>query len=250
VKQRKVAIALVLIGGILTTAAFFMAFYTAEVQSFGEVTLEQPSDTVFPFRGQAESGGYTYGRPWFSQKIFYFHVPVAEASFLVLVISAVFSVLFLVKRRAADDTKARVAMETALIFVVLTMITGVLWTKASWTVWWEWEPRLTTYFIMMLMMIAYFVLRNSIEEEERRGVYAAVFGILAAINAPISFLITRVIPSSHPVVFQSGFATSNLVPFILGQLGMLALGYGIYTARMGEERLRERVEIAKEALEG
>jgi hypothetical protein len=51
-------------------------------------------------------------------------------------------------------------------------------------------------------------------------------------------------------VFQSGFATSNLVPFILGQLGMLALGYGIYTARMGEERLRERVEIAKEALEG
>jgi heme exporter protein C len=103
---------------------------------------------------------------------------------------------------------------------------------------------------MMLMMIAYFVLRNSIEEEERRAVYAAVFAIIAAINAPISFLITRIIPSNHPVVFQSGFATSNLLPFILGQVGMLMIGYGIYTARMSEERLRERVDIAKESLEG
>ncbi len=249
-KQLKIAIVLVVIGGLLTTAAFFMAFYTAEVQSFGEVTLDQASETVFPFRGETPTGGFTYGRPWFSQKIFYFHVPVAEASFLVLIISAVFSVMYLVRRRQSDDTKARVAMETALIFVILTMITGVLWTKASWGVWWEWEPRLTTYFIMMLMMIAYFVLRNSVEEDERRGVYAAVFGILAAINAPISFLITRVIPSNHPVVFQSGMASSNLLPFIVGQLGMLALGYGIYVARMSEERLRERVEIAKEALEG
>jgi heme exporter protein C len=100
------------------------------------------------------------------------------------------------------------------------------------------------------MMIAYFVLRNSIEEDERRGVYAAVFAVLAAVNAPISFLITRIIPSNHPVVFKSGMASSNLLPFIIGQLGMLALGYGIYVARMSEERLRERVELAKEALEG
>jgi len=250
VKQFKLAIALVLVGGLLTTAAFLMAFYTAEVQSFGQVTLDQAVDTVYPLLGQTADGGFTYGRPWFSQKIFYFHVPVAEASFLILLISAFFSGRFLLKKRSEDDTKARIAMETALVYVVLTMITGVLWTKASWGVWWEWEPRLTTYFIMLLMMVAYFVLRNSIEEEERRAVYAAVFGILAAINAPISFMIVRVIPSSHPVVFQSGFATSNLVPFIVGQLGMLMIGYGIYVVRMSEERLRERVEIVKEALEG
>lgn len=253
-KQLKIAIALVLLGGVLTTAAFFMAFYTAEVQTFGTVTLDKTVDTAFGIAPQElqppQGQGVAYERPWFSQKIFYFHVPVAEASFLVLIIAAVFSVIFLIKRRAADDTKARVAMETALIFVILTMITGVLWTRASWGVWWEWEPRLTTYFIMMLMMIAYFVLRNSIEEDERRGVYAAVFAVLAAVNAPISFLITRIIPSNHPVVFKSGMASSNLLPFIIGQLGMLALGYGIYVARMSEERLRERVELAKEALEG
>lgn len=251
-KQLKIAIALVVIGGLLTTAAFFMAFFTAEVQQFGTVTVDAPLDTVFPLAPQnlQPEDGYAYARPWFSQKIFYFHVPVAEASFLILLIAAYFSVRFLMTKRAEYDTKARVAMETSLVFVVLTMITGDLWTRASWGVWWDWEPRLTTYFIMMLMMIAYFVLRNSIEEEERQAVYAAVFGIVAAINAPISFMITRIIPSSHPVVFQPGMASSNLMPFIIAQLGMLAIGYGIYTARMSEERLRERVDIAKEALEG
>ncbi len=249
-KQLRVAIILLLVGGLLTTAAFFMAFFTAEVQGFGEVSFEQPIDTVFQQVGKSAEGLYSYGRPWFSQKIFYFHVPVAEASFLVLLISAIFAVRFLMTRRRESDTKSRIAMETSLLFVVLTMIMGVLWTKASWGVWWEWEPRLTTYFIMMLMMIAYFVLRNSIEDEERRAVYGAVFAILAAINAPISFMITRLIPSSHPVVFQSGMASSNLIPFIVAQVGMLMVGYAIYAMRMNEEQLSSRIDEAKEALEG
>jgi len=251
-KQLRAAIGLVIVGGLLTTAAFFMAFYTAEVQQFATVTFDSAIETVFP---QAPANlqpaeGIAYVRPWFSQKIFYFHVPVAEASFLILLIAAYFSIRFLVTKRAEFDTKARIAMETSLLFVTLTMVTGDLWTKASWDTWWDWDPRLTTYFIMTLMMIAYFVLRNSVEEEERRAVYAAVYGIIVAINAPISFMITRIIPSAHPVVFKSGMATSNLVPFIVAQLGMLMIGFGIYTARMHEERLRERVEVVKEALEG
>ncbi len=103
---------------------------------------------------------------------------------------------------------------------------------------------------MTLMMIGYFVLRNSIEDEERRAVYGAVFGIIAFINAPISFFITRLIPSSHPVVFQSGMASSNLLPFIIAQIGMLMVGYAIYAIRMSEVRLEERVDVLKDALEG
>jgi heme exporter protein C len=249
VKQLRIALVLLLIGGVLTTTAFVMAFTTAQVQSFGTVTFAEEIDTAFPVAGTNENGT-EYGRPWLSQKIFYFHVPVAEASFLVLVIAAYFAIRFLMTRRREYDTKSRVAMETALVFVVLTMITGVLWTRASWGVWWDWEPRLTTYFIMTLMMVAYFVLRNSVEDEERRAVYAAVFAILTAINAPISFAITRLVPSSHPVVFQPGMDTSNLIPFIIAQVGMLMVGYAIYVMRMSEERLSERLDTAKEALEG
>lgn len=248
-KQLRIAIALLLVGGLLTTVAFFMAFFTAEVQRFGTVTVPTELDTVYQL-AEVSDAGFTYERPWFSQKIFYFHVPVAEASFLVFGVAAFFAIRFLMTRKRSYDTKSRIAMETSLIFVVLTMITGVLWTKASWGVWWEWEPRLTTYFIMTLLIIAYFVLRNSIEDEERRATYGAVFAIIAFIDAPISFFITRLIPSSHPVVFQSGMAGSNLLPFIIAQIGMLMVGYAIYAMRMTEERLGERIDVAKEALEG
>ena len=251
-KQIKIAITLVVVGGLLTTAAFFMAFYTAEVQTFGFATLEKAVDTVYPLAPadmQPTDGTINYQRPGFAQKIFYFHVPIAEASFLVFTIAMVFAVLFLRKRRKSFDTKSRIAMETALIFVVATMITGDIWTKASWGVWWEWEPRLTTYLIMMLLMIAYFVLRNSIEDEERRATYSAVFAIVAWIDAPISFFITRLIPSTHPIVFKSGMAPSILIPFIIAQVGMLMIGYAIYVLRVGEEDLRSRLEIVKEAIE-
>jgi heme exporter protein C len=249
-KQIRIAIALTVVGALLTTAAFLMAFFTAEVQQFGTVTLPSAIQTAFPEQGTTPDGGIVYARPWFSQKIFYFHVPFAEASFLVFTVAAIFAVRFLMRRRKELDTQSRIAMETTLIFVVLTMITGDLWTKASWGVWWDWEPRLTTYFIMTLLVIAYFVLRNSIEDEERRAVYAAVFAIIAWIDAPISFFITRLIPSSHPVVFKSGMAPSNLLPFIVAQIGMLMIGYAIYVMRMHEELMRERLDVVKEALEG
>ena len=257
-RQLKIAIILMIIGGLLTTLAFFMAFYTARVQGFGHISFDAPIRTAFNEiiptpENVAQFGipedGFSYEVPWFSQKIFYFHVPVAEASFLVFTVAAIFAVLFLMRKEKRSDTRSRIAMETAFIFVVLTMITGVLWTRASWGVWWDWEPRLTTYFIMMILMIAYFVVRNSVPDEERAAIYAAVFCIIAWVDAPLSVLITRLIPSNHPVVFQSGMDTTNLIPFIIAQIGMLMIGYAIYTLRAGEEDLRERIDILKERLE-
>jgi heme exporter protein C len=250
VKQLRTALVLLIVGGVLTTIDLFWAFWRSVVVSFGTVTLPGQIDTARPFLGQTAQG-FQYGKAWFSQKIFYFHVPVAEASFLVFGVAAFFAIRFLMTRRKDFDTKSRIAMEVTLLFVILTMITGDLWTRASWGVWWQWEPRLTTYFIMTLLVIAYFVLRNSVEDEERRAVYASVFCIIAFIDAPISFLITRLIPSDHPVVFtEGGMDASQLIPFIIGQIGMLMIGYAIYTMRMTEERLHERLDIAKESLEG
>ncbi|HEY5539986.1 MAG TPA: cytochrome c biogenesis protein [Coriobacteriia bacterium] len=249
-KQLRTALVLLIVGGVLTTIDLFWAFWRATVPSFGTASLPNQVQTARPFLSQTAQG-FQYGKAWFSQKIFYFHVPVAEASFLIFGVAAFFAIRFLVTRAKDFDTKSRIAMEVTLLFVILTMITGDLWTKASWGVWWQWEPRLTTYFIMTLLVIAYFVLRNSVEDEERRAVYAAVFCIIAFIDAPISFLITRLIPSDHPVVFtEGGLDASQLVPFIIGQIGMLMIGYAIYTMRMSEERLHERLDVAKESLEG
>lgn len=226
--KNKVTAALLALGGVLTTAAFFMAFFYA------------PAIT------------YNDGRIGLAQKIFYFHVPVAEASFLIFGFAAFYAIRFLMTRRKEFDTRSRVATEVTLLFVILTMVTGDIWTRTEWGAWWVWEPRLTTYFILTLLVIAYFVLRSSVEDEERRAVYASVFCILAFIDAPVSFLITRLVPSGlHPIVFkQGGLEPSMLVTFIIAQIGMLMIGYAVYQLRVGEEHLRERLEAAKAAIEG
>ncbi|MBW6469315.1 MAG: cytochrome c biogenesis protein CcsA [Coriobacteriia bacterium] len=230
---------MLVLGGVLTTVGFIMAFFFTP-----------------PVLGPAvtnEVGRILGYQPLFSQKIFYFHVPVALSSFLVFFFTAFYGVRFLMTKEKQYDTRAKIATEVTLMFVILTMATGILWTRFEWGRWWVWEPRLTTYFIMTLLVIAYFVLRNSIEDEERRATYAAVFGIIAFIDAPISFAITRIIPSSvHPVVLRSGggLTGSQLAAFLIGLFGMLMIAYAIFHTRMREELVHDRLEAVKAALEG
>lgn len=232
---------LLAVGAVLTTVDFLLAFLVAPLVLGAGVG------------GTAIIGGVPVSNQLlFSQKIFYFHVPVAISSFLVFFFTAYYGVRFLMTKKKEFDTKAKIATEVTLLFVILTLITGDLWTRFEWGAWWVWEPRLTTYFIMTLLVIAYFVLRNSIEDEERRATYAAVFGIIAFLDAPISFAITRLIPSSvHPVVLRSGggLLPVQLAAFLMGLFGMLMIAWVVFKFRQREEFAKERVEALKAALE-
>jgi heme exporter protein C len=131
------------------------------------------------------------------------------------------------------------------------MASGDLWTRFDWGVWWVWEPRLTTYFILMLLVIAYFILRTAIDAAERKATFAAVFGIITFVDAPICFMITRLVPSSiHPVVFstESGMSPLVLVPFLLALFGMLLVGFSLYRVRLRQVTLTDRIEQAKQQL--
>lgn len=187
-----------------------------------------------------------------SQKIFYLHVPVAIASFVVMAFLAYYGVRFLMTKDRSYDLRAYVAAQVALVFIVATMISGDLWTCFEWGVWWVWEPRLTTYFILMLLVIGYFILRNAIDDPEKRARFCAVFGIIAFIDAPISFFITRLVPSSiHPVVFRtdSGLPPMMLIPFLLGLFGMLMIGFALYRYALRVHGDAQAVEELKEQLE-
>ncbi len=234
--------ALLGIGAVLTTVDFLLAFLVAPLVLGAQVS-----------EGRVIGGTLVENQLLFSQKIFYFHVPVAISSFLIFFFTAYYGVRFLMTKKKEYDTRAKIATEVTLLFVILTLITGDLWTRFEWGKWWVWEPRLTTYFIMTLLVIAYFVLRNSIEDEERRATYAAVFGIIAFIDAPISFLITRIVPSSvHPVVLRSGGGLTGvqLASFLIGLFGMLMLAWSVYQVRLREEFLKDRLDAVKAALEG
>lgn len=188
----------------------------------------------------------------FSQKIFYLHVPVAIASFAVMGVAAFWALRFLMTKRHAYDVKSRTAMQITLVFIVATMISGDLWTRFEWGVWWVWEPRLTTYFILMLLVIAYFMLRNAFDDPERQARFGAVFCLVAFIDAPISFLVTRLVPSSvHPVVFRtdSGLPPAMLVPFLLGLFGMLLVAFALYRLALRVYRAADELEELKRDLE-
>jgi heme exporter protein C len=142
-------------------------------------------------------------------------------------------------------------MEITLLFVIFTIVTGDLWTRFEWGVWWTWDPRLTTYLILMLIVIASFVMRGAVDDPERRATYSAVIGIIAFIDAPICMMITRLIPSSiHPVVLREGGMTPDMAATVfIVMAGMLLVAFGLYRLRFRQARLAERVEALKEQLE-
>jgi heme exporter protein C len=226
----------------MTATALLLTFFVAPMV---------PSDARVT-EGALIGGRFIEYKLLFSQKIFYFHVPVAVASFVAVAFEAFFSLRYLMTRDGKHDLRARVAMEVGLLFIILTMITGDLWTRFEWGVWWVWEPRLTTYFILMILAIAYFILRTAIDTPDRKAGIAAVFGIIAFVDVPICYFITQLIPSSiHPVLTRgdSGLPPAMLAPFLIAMFGMLLVAFGVYCLRLRQAALAERLEALRIALE-
>lgn len=236
----KPAAAFLLVGALVSAVGFVLAFTVAPLVLGAEVTPELVGEEMVA------------NQLLFSQKIFYWHVPVAIVSFAALVFSAFFGVCYLMTRDDAFDTRARVSSEIALVFIVCTMATGVPWTRFEWGVWWTWEPRLTTYLIMMFLVIAYFVLRAAFANSDKLATFASVFGIIVFLDAPLCFMITRLIPSSvHPVIFRtdSGLPPNMLVPFLVCLLGMALVGFGLYKLRSRQALMADRIADLKEHLD-
>ena len=227
-------------GAVLTTAGFLMAFlFAAPVNGAALSSPEMVGDVMVTHQ------------QLISQKIFYFHMPAAIVSFVALAFSAYYGIRFLLTREQRFDTCSRTAMEITLLFVAMTMITGDLWTRFEWGVWWTWEPRLTTYLILMLIVIAYFVLRGGVDEPERRGTFAAIVCIIAFVDVPICFMVTRLIPSSvHPVITREGGMTPDMAATVaMVMVGMALVAFGLYRLRFRQLRLDERLQALKEQLE-
>ncbi|MBE6472936.1 MAG: cytochrome C assembly protein [Coriobacteriaceae bacterium] len=236
----KLAIPALATGAVLTTAGFLAAFLLVAPVNGAELESPELVGDVMVTHQQL-----------LSQKIFYFHMPVAIVSFVLLAFGAYYGVRFLTTREARFDTCSRVAMELTLLFVVFTMITGDLWTRFEWGVWWTWDPRLTTYLILMLIVIAYFVMRNAVDDPELRATYASVVSVIAFVDVPICFMVTRLIPSSvHPVVTREGGMSPDMaLAVMLVMAGMMLVAFGLYRLRFRQARLAERLQALKDQLD-
>lgn len=137
------------------------------------------------------------------QKIFYFHVANAWVGMLGFGAAGIAAVLYLIKKDMKWDRVELAAIEIALTFMLITIVTGSIWARPSWNTWWTWDPRLTSAAVMELVYFAYLLLRQGIEEPERRARFGAVYAILGFLSVPITFLSIRFSRTIHPVVIGS-----------------------------------------------
>jgi heme exporter protein C len=146
------------------------------------------------------------------QRIFYFHVPLAWIAFLAFFFVFGYSIMYLWKRDRKWDILASSSAEVGLVFTTLFLLTGSIWARPVWGVWWTWDSRLTSSLILWLIYLAYFIIRSYISEEERRARFAAIVGIIGFIDVPIIAMAITLWRTQHPgpVIFEGGLVTEMI----------------------------------------
>lgn len=136
------------------------------------------------------------------QRIFYFHAPAGIAAFLAFMVTGAASALYLWRRRLVYDTVAHASAEAGLLFCSIVLVTGPLWAKPVWGTWWTWEARLTTTLVLWLIFVAYMLVRRYTEDRDQQGRFAAVLGIVGALDIFIVYYSVRMWRGLHPVVVK------------------------------------------------
>ena len=175
------------------------------------------------------------------QRVFYIHVPIALMSFLAFFIVFVGSVAYLIKRSNRWDSLALAAGEVGVVFVSLALITGVIWARPVWNVWWTWEPRLTTTLVLWLIYVGYLMVRAYAPNRPKAATYAAVVGIIGFIDVPIVYYSVQWWRSIHPQQVVGPLADAgSLDPTMYMVLMVSMLAFLFLTAWLILERMAVR----------
>jgi heme exporter protein C len=188
------------------------------------------------------------------QKIFYFHISNAWVGMLGFIVAAVAGVVYLVKKDLKWDIVELAAVEISLVFFLIAIVTGSIWAKPSWGTFWTWDARLTTAAILEMIYLAYLLLRQGIEDPERRARFSAVYTLIGAVSIPVTFLSIRIWQTIHPAVIGAGSSgaqgsfgmTSTMLVtmfFCLATFSVVFITLLWYRVRLG--RLAEHVDQLK-----
>jgi len=188
-----------------------------------------------------------------SQKIFYFHVPIALTSYVCFGWGAWKALRYLWKREESSDLESYVAIHLGVIFGALTLVTGSIWARASWGVWWAWSSnQLVLFLVLFLFYCAYFMLRFSVEPGPRRANLCAVYALFGVVLIPVSFLAIRLASDFiHPTVFTSHgpqMSGSMFFTFCVSWAGMLATFSALYRIELAGKRIDARMRELRELL--
>ena len=188
-----------------------------------------------------------------SQKIFYFHVPIALTAYACFGLGAWKALRLLWRGGERYDLESYTAIHQGTIFGALTLITGSIWAKASWGVWWTWSSnQLVLFLVLFLFYCAYFMLRYSVEPGARRERISAVYALFGVALIPVSFFAIRLANDFiHPTVFtREGPQMTNTMfaAFLVGWAAILALAYLMYRVELSGKRTDANLRELREAL--
>ena len=188
------------------------------------------------------------------QKVFYFHIGTAWTALLGFILAGVFSVVYLITKNLKWDRLQVAAIEVSLVFFLITIVLGSIWARPVWNTWWTWDPRLTTAAITELIYVAYFMLRQGIDDLDKRARFGAVYALVGAISAPITFFAIRLFRTIHPVVIggtnpeaDGGFSmTADMrTAFFFALFAFTIIFIDLFWNRIRLGALQEKVEQLK-----
>jgi heme exporter protein C len=188
------------------------------------------------------------------QRVFYFHIGTAWTALLGFILAAVFSIVYLITKDLKWDRLQVAAVEVSLVFFLITIVLGSIWARPAWNTWWTWDPRLTTAAVTELIYIAYFMLRQGIDDPDRRARFGAVYALLGGLSAPITFFAIRLFRTIHPVVIggtnaeaEGSFAmTADMrVAFFFALFAFTVIFIDLFWNRVRLGDLQSRVEQLK-----
>ncbi len=185
------------------------------------------------------------------QKIFYFHVPIAAVTFLSVFVLLAGAAGYLWTRRVAWDHLSIASAEVGLLFCTLVLITGPIWAKPAWGVWWTWEAKLTTTLILWLLLAGILLSRAYASTPEQGARVASVLGVVAALDVPIVYKAVDWWRGQHPIVFGAG-KTNPLAPgmgsaLAVSMLVFVLLYAVLVVARMRLAALEDRLAALEDA---
>lgn len=178
------------------------------------------------------------------QRIFYIHVPAAWVAFMAFGIVAICSAMYLWLKDDRLDMAAKAAAEGGMLYTTIVLLTGPLWGRVAWGTWWSWEPRLTLTLLLWFIYLGYFLVRSSTENPERGMRFAAVVGIVGALDIPLIHLSVVWFRSLHPAPVVMKAEGPSLDPAMLNTLFMgLAAStlvfFAFFLFRYGLERMEQ-----------
>src|SRR6478735_8287950 len=178
------------------------------------------------------------------QRIFYYHVPSAWTAFLLFLINFLASVAYLIKRNPKIDAVAVVSAEVGVVFCTVVLVTGPLWARPVWGIWWTWDIRLTSTLVLWLIYVAYLMLRR-FSTSGQTPVLAAALAIFGALDVPLVYFSIWIFRTQHPqpVIGGGGSIDPKMLQVLLiNWLAFLAFAALVCRSRYRLEILQRKVE--------